>query len=288
MSAKRSVYRDLAVANTVTMPTDYQTPFAGPPHGPCQRCQINPATHWWCESGAFAMAHGMAVGWCERCVVEVQFNHAYERAKVVNELSDRLRELGGPMQTPAEPPDMIYKKGPDLEALADKIAEMPEADPVDDQLDEVERLDAWAKAAPRFEDDLVKAAPPPPLPGTSYIYDMGSQGNTEGHTMPAPEYASGVPVTPDTHPKKFYQFLPAIKLVSMYFWLGQVETGPAAVLNPESMAPYNVEILQETGQSRDITGWTQLRVTLNQVLLKESTTITGWVKGYASSLVYRG
>lgn len=67
------------------------------PTGPCQRCKTNPATSWWSE-GTIALIRGMKEGYCERCCVELQLAHALELAKRIDSLSQRLNDLGGPME----------------------------------------------------------------------------------------------------------------------------------------------------------------------------------------------
>lgn len=68
--------------------------LAGRPTGPCERCTIRPAQHWWVGGGdAIALAHGQVWAWCERCCVEEQVRHAEEQAARLPGLRTRLAEL---------------------------------------------------------------------------------------------------------------------------------------------------------------------------------------------------
>jgi len=59
--------------------------------GPCFRCGGEGTERW-----EPLLAHGWTPI-CERCAVELQLEHARERAAQIPNLTKRLRELGGPV-----------------------------------------------------------------------------------------------------------------------------------------------------------------------------------------------
>ena len=64
------------------------------PRGSCDRCHERLATMWWvADGGALALVHGMAVSWCEICVLEEQLRHARAQAARIWIYEARLIEL---------------------------------------------------------------------------------------------------------------------------------------------------------------------------------------------------
>lgn len=63
----------------------------------CFRCNVNEATKWWGD--ALAFTHGFSQAICDRCAVELQLEHAKERAAFIPEFEKKLKQLGGPYES---------------------------------------------------------------------------------------------------------------------------------------------------------------------------------------------
>lgn len=69
--------------------------LTSPPDGKaCSRCNTRPATMWWSDEGTVGIVRGYVSARCERCVVEVQLEHAREMAASIPKLEARLAVLG--------------------------------------------------------------------------------------------------------------------------------------------------------------------------------------------------
>lgn len=59
----------------------------------CVNCGKPKATSWWSGTGVLAAIHGMAVPWCDLCIVREQLKHARERAAAIPALEALEKRL---------------------------------------------------------------------------------------------------------------------------------------------------------------------------------------------------